>query len=75
MKPLPQPLITVSPEWLSGAPVFTGTRVLVQALYDYIEGGEPLEEFLDDFPDVTREHAVAVLETGRTLAVAQAAAE
>lgn len=75
MKTLPKPLITVSTEWLSGAPVFTGTRVLVQALYDDIEGGEPLEEFLDDFPDVTREHAVAVLETGRTLAVAQAAAE
>ncbi len=75
MTSLPEPLITVSSEWLSGAPVFTGTRVLVQALYDYIEGGEPLEEFLDDFPDVTREHAVAVLEAGRSLAVAQAAAE
>ena len=62
MTPLPEPLITVSPEWLSGAPVFAGTRVLVQSLYDYIAGGEPLDEFLDDFPDVIREHAVAVLE-------------
>ena len=59
---LPEPLITISPEYLSGAPVFTGTRVPVQALFDYIEGGDPLDEFLDDFPDVSREHAIAVIE-------------
>lgn len=68
---LPEPLITISPEYLSGAPVFTGTRVPVQALFDYIEGGDPLDEFLDDFPDVSREHAVAVLELARAAAVAQ----
>ncbi len=78
--PLPEPLITVSPEFLSGAPVFTGTRVPVQALFDYIEGGDPLDEFLDDFPNVTREHAVAVLELARLAVVElsstqQAAAE
>jgi uncharacterized protein (DUF433 family) len=58
---LPDPLITISPDYLSGAPIFTGTRVPVQALFDYIEGGDPL----GDFPDVTREHAVAVLKMAR----------
>jgi uncharacterized protein (DUF433 family) len=69
---LPEPLITISPDYMSGAPVFTGTRVLVQALFDYIEGGDPLDEFLDDFPNVTREHAVAVLELARQAAIEQA---
>ena len=64
MSELPKPLITVSPEYLGGEPVFTGTRVPVQALFDYIEGGDPLDEFLGDFPNVTREHAIAVLEDG-----------
>jgi uncharacterized protein (DUF433 family) len=68
---LPEPLITISPEYLSGAPVFTGMRVPVQALFDYIEGGDPLDEFLDDFPNVTREHAVAVLELARAVAIAE----
>jgi uncharacterized protein (DUF433 family) len=72
MSSLPERLITVSPEYLSGAPVFTGTRVPVQALFDYIEAGDPLDEFLDDFPDVSREHAIAVLELARTAAVTQA---
>ncbi|HEY7550284.1 MAG TPA: DUF433 domain-containing protein [Hyphomicrobiaceae bacterium] len=72
MSDLPEPLITVSSEYLGGEPVFTGTRVPVQALFDYIEGGDPLDEFLDDFPDVSREHAIAVLELARTTAVAEA---
>ncbi len=71
MSTLPEPLITISPEYLSGAPVFTGTRVPVQALFDYIEGGDPLDEFLDDFPDVSREHAIAVLELARAAAIAE----
>jgi uncharacterized protein (DUF433 family) len=62
---LPEPLITISPDHLSGAPIFTGTRVPVQALFDYIEGGDPLDEFLEDFPNVTREHAIAVLQSVR----------
>ncbi len=66
--PLPDPLIMVSPDRLSGAPVFAGTRVPVQCLFDYIEGGEPLEEFLENFPDVSREHAIAVLEHLKSLA-------
>lgn len=72
MSELPEPLITVSSEYLGGEPVFTGTRVPVQALFDYIEGGDPLDEFLDDFPDVSRAHAIAVLELARTAAVAEA---
>lgn len=62
---LPSPLITRSPERLSGAAVFAGTRVPVQTLIDYVEEGQPLAAFLDDFPDVSREHAVAVLELAR----------
>src|SRR5262249_22375228 len=73
MSSLPEPLITVSPEYLGGEPVFTGTRVPVQALFDYIEGGDPLSEFLDDFPNVSREQAVAVLEMARRTVVTEAA--
>ena len=65
---LPEPLITISADYLSGAPIFTGTRVPVQALFDYIEGGDPLDEFLEDFPDASREHAIAVLEMARVTA-------
>ena len=71
---IPDPLITSSPEYLSGAPIFTGTRVPVQALFDYVEGGEPLAEFLVDFPNVSREHAIAVLEMARKAALVEAAA-
>jgi uncharacterized protein (DUF433 family) len=51
-----------NPNILGGTPVFKGTRVPVQALFDYVEAGDPLERFLDYFPSVTREHAVAALE-------------
>ena len=61
-------IVHSDPEIVSGTPVFVGTRVPVQALLDYIEGGETLDEFLDDFPSVTREQAVAFLEAaGRAL--------
>jgi len=75
--PLPEPLISVSADTLSGAPVFNGTRVPVKALFDYLEAGDPLTEFLIDFPNVTREHAVAVLEMARqrTMEAASQAAE
>ena len=63
-----QQIVHSDPEIVSGTPVFVGTRVPVQALLDYIEGGETLDEFLDDFPSVTREQAVAFLEAaGRAL--------
>ena len=58
----PDPLITRSEKVMSGAVVFAGTRVPVQTLIDYLEEGSPLDEFLEDFPTVSREHAVAVLE-------------
>lgn len=58
--PLPNPLITSTAERLGGTPVFAGTRVPVQALLDYLEGGDSLDDFLLDFPSVTREHAIAV---------------
>jgi len=67
--PLPDPLITATKDRLSGAPVFAGTRVPVQNLFDYLEAGDPLDEFLADFPNVTKEHAVAVLELARRAAV------
>ena len=52
------------PEILGGTPVFVDTRVPVKALLDYLEGGHRLDDFLDDFPTVTREQAVAALEEG-----------
>jgi uncharacterized protein (DUF433 family) len=51
-----------SPDVLGGTPVFAGTRVPVQNLLEYLEGGERLDDFLEDFPTVTREQAVAFLE-------------
>jgi uncharacterized protein (DUF433 family) len=62
---LPDPLITSSPERLGGTPVFAGTRVPVQGLIDYLDAGHPLDHFLDEFPSVTREHAIAVLELAK----------
>lgn len=71
---VPDPLITTSPQRLSGTPVFAGTRVPVQTLIDYLEGGDSLEAFLDDFPSVSREHAVAVLELAKAALLAKAVA-
>jgi len=57
-----QPIVTSSPEVLSGTPVFAGTRVPVQTLIDYLEGGETIDDFLTGFPTVKREQVVAFLE-------------
>ncbi|MDX6612552.1 MAG: hypothetical protein QOD75_1738 [Blastocatellia bacterium] len=54
--------INRSDDILGGTPVFAGTRVPVQSLFDYLEGGDTLDEFLDDFPAVSREHALKILE-------------
>ena len=54
-----QPIVTRSPDILSGAPVFAGTRVPVQALVDCLEGGETVDDFLTGFPTVKREQVVA----------------
>jgi uncharacterized protein (DUF433 family) len=50
---------------MGGAPVFAGTRVPVATLFDYLEGGETIEDFLDGFPSVTREQVIAVLEAAK----------
>jgi len=55
-------IVHSDPEVLGGMPVFVGTRVPVQALLDYLEGGDTIEEFLDNFPGVSREQAIAFLE-------------
>lgn len=66
------PLIHSDPDILGGTPVFVGTRVPVKTLLDYLEGGDPLDEFLDDFPSVSRAQAVAVLELAREMLLAHA---
>jgi uncharacterized protein (DUF433 family) len=60
------------PDILGGTPVFVGTRVPVKTLFDYLEGGEGLEGFLDDFPSVSREQAVAALRLAREALTAHA---
>jgi uncharacterized protein (DUF433 family) len=59
------PVVHSDPDILGGTPVFVGTRVPVKTLFDYLEGGETLEDFLDQFPSVKREQAVAALELAR----------
>lgn len=58
-------LIWINPDRVSGAPCFYGTRVPVQTLFEYLEAGDSLDEFLKGFPGVTRELAVGVLELAR----------
>ena len=60
------------PDILGGALVFVGTRVPVRTLLDYLEAGDSLKEFLEDFPSVTREQAVAALQLARQMLVAHA---
>lgn len=55
-------IISASPEIMSGTPVFAGTRVPVQTLLDYLKAGEPIDDFLDGFPSVTRVQVIALLE-------------
>ena len=70
----PDPLITTSPDRLSGTPVFAGTRVPIQTLIDYLEAGDSLDDFLVDFPSVSPEHAIAVLELAKSALLAKAVA-
>lgn len=67
-------IIHCDPEILGGTPVFLGTRVPVRTLIDYLEGGHPLATFLEDFPSVTREQTLAVLEEVKRLLTARARA-
>ncbi len=65
-------IIVRDPEILGGEPVFAGTRVPLQALLDYLEGGRhTLDDFLDDFPTVSREMAISALEQGKQLVLSQ----
>lgn len=57
-------IVHSDPEILAGEPVFVGTRVPLKNLFDYLEAGDSLEVFLDEFPDVTREQALAALARG-----------
>jgi uncharacterized protein (DUF433 family) len=71
---LPSPLVTTSTDWLGGEPCFTGRRVAVKALFDYLKSGQTLEAFLSDFPSVSREHAIAVIDlANRAVALTDAA--
>jgi uncharacterized protein (DUF433 family) len=68
-------VVRSDPEILGGTPVFVGTRVPVQALIDYIEGGHSLNDFLDDFPTVTRDVAIAAIEQAKAHLIADARAD
>jgi uncharacterized protein (DUF433 family) len=65
-----QPVISRSPGVMGGAPVFTGTRVPVQTLLDYLEAGDSIDEFLEGFPSVSREQVIAFLEQAKDRLVA-----
>jgi len=67
-----QPIVTSSPDILSGTPVFAGTRVPVQALIDYLEGGETIDDFLVGFPTVKRDQVVAFLEEATARMISKA---
>jgi uncharacterized protein (DUF433 family) len=69
---IPKPVVHSDPEVLGGTPVFVGTRVPVQSLFDYLEGGETVDEFLRQFPSVKREQALAALELARNSVLSSA---
>ncbi|MGH8653627.1 MAG: DUF433 domain-containing protein [Gammaproteobacteria bacterium] len=71
---LPSPLITRSEQVMSGVLVFSGTRVPVQTLLDYLKEGDRLDDFLEDFPTVSREHVIAVLELAKESLISYASA-
>jgi uncharacterized protein (DUF433 family) len=71
MATISQSVIVQDPEIHSGEPVFRGTRVPFQTLLDYLEGGDTLDEFLEQYPGVTREQAVAALEEAKALVLAR----
>ena len=67
-----KPVVHCDPEIMSGTPVFVGTRVPFQTLLDYLEAGQPLSEFLEDFPTVSKEQAIAALEQAKEALLARA---
>ena len=66
-------IVHSDPNTLGGTPVFVGTRVPIQSLFDYLEGGETLDEFLRQFPSVKRDQAVGALDLARVTLLAGAA--
>jgi len=70
----PHEVVHSDPEIMGGTPVFVGTRVPVQSLFDYLEAGDSLEEFLEAFPTVSRDQAIAALEIAREAVTAVAVA-
>jgi uncharacterized protein (DUF433 family) len=67
-----QKLVVSDPEIMGGTPCFSGTRVPIQTFVDYLEGGDTIDDFLDDFPTVSREQAVAFLQQAKELMLASA---
>jgi uncharacterized protein (DUF433 family) len=67
-----QSVVKVDPEIMSGAPCFLGTRVPIQNLIDYLQGGDSIDEFLEDFPTVTREQVISFLEEAKESVLARA---
>lgn len=65
-------VIKIDPEIMSGAPCFAGTRVPIQNLIDYFEGGDSIDEFLEDFPSVRREPVISFLEEAKESVLARA---
>jgi uncharacterized protein (DUF433 family) len=65
-------VVHTDPNILGGTPVFVGTRVPAKSLFDYLEGGDTLDEFLHQFPSVTREQAIAAIELARDTVLARA---
>ena len=69
---IPESVVHSAAEVMGGTPVFVGTRVPVQSLFDYLEGGETLNEFVRQFPSVKREQAIAALEMARDSIISSA---
>ena len=69
-----QSVVKIDPEIMSGAPCFAGTRVPIQNLIDYLEGGDSIEDFLEGFPTVSREQVIAFLEEAKDRMLAAATA-
>jgi uncharacterized protein (DUF433 family) len=67
-----QSVVKIDPEIMSGAPCFVGTRVPIQNLIDYFEGGDSIDEFLEDFPTVSRQQVISFLEEAKQSVLARA---
>ena len=67
-----QSVVKIDPEIMSGAPCFDGTRVPIQNLIDYLEGGDSIDDFLEDFPSVSRQQVISFLEEAKASVLARA---